>query len=106
MLKINVIGFDQSKYVIEVEPGTSLMQCIVDEGVPGIDADCGGASACGTCHCFIGDEWIEATGAAGGIEEEMLRMRPDRAKNSRLSCQIDITNELDGLVVNIPEFQM
>ena len=74
--------------------------------VPGIDADCGGSCACGTCHCFIEEAWIEASGEADPIEEAMLGMRPDRTEGSRLSCQIEVTDDMNGMVVRLPEYQM
>ena len=106
MPKITLIEFTGQDHVIDAEVGKSLMQNAIDNGVPGIDADCGGACACGTCHCFVEAAWREATGEADAMEEAMLGMRPDREENSRLSCQIQVTDELDGLVVKLPEFQM
>ena len=106
MPKITLIEFTGQDHVIDAEVGKSLMQNAIDNGVPGIDADCGGACACGTCHCFVEAAWREATGEADAMEEAMLGMRPDREENSRLSCQITVTDELDGLVVKLPEFQM
>jgi 2Fe-2S ferredoxin len=106
MPKITLIEFTGQNHVIDAEVGKSLMQNAIANGVPGIDADCGGACACGTCHCFVEAAWREATGKADAMEEAMLGMRPDREENSRLSCQIQVTDELDGLVVRLPEFQM
>ena len=106
MPTITLIEFNGREHVIEAEPGKSLMQNALDNLVPGIDADCGGACACGTCHCFIEGTWQEATGDSDAMEESMLGMRPDRADNSRLSCQIDVSDAMDGMVVRLPEFQM
>ena len=106
MPTITLVQHDGSRHIIDAETGKSLMQNAVENFVPGIDADCGGACACGTCHCFIGEEWRPAAGEACALEESMLDMRPDRKDNSRLSCQIDISDEMDGLVVQLPEFQM
>lgn len=106
MPKITLIEFNGREHVIEAEADKSLMQNAVDNMVPGIDADCGGACACGTCHCFVGDDWQEATGEGDAMEESMLGMRPDRESNSRLSCQIVVTESMDGMVVRLPEFQM
>lgn len=106
MPRITLIAHDGQDHTIDAEVGKSLMQNAVDNGVPGIDGDCGGTCACGTCHCFVGDEWRDGTGVADEMEESMLGMRPDRTENSRLSCQIEITEHLDGLVVRLPEFQM
>ena len=90
---------------MEVASGLTVMEGARDNGIPGIDADCGGACACGTCHCFLESDW-QAAGEADAMEEAMLGMRPDRADNSRLSCQIEVTDDLDGMVVKLPEFQM
>jgi 2Fe-2S ferredoxin len=106
MPKITLIEFNGQDHTIDAEVGKSLMQNAIDHAVPGIDADCGGACACGTCHCFVDDGWRAATGEPGDMEEAMLGMRPDRAGNSRLSCQIQVTDELEGMVVRLPEFQM
>ena len=106
MPKITLIEFNGNDHTIDAETGKSLMQNPIDNGVPGIDADCGGACACGTCHCFIEDGWASQTGEADAMEEAMLGMRPDRDDNSRLACQIPVTEEMDGMVVRLPEFQM
>jgi 2Fe-2S ferredoxin len=106
MPEITLVGFDGRRYSIDAEIGKSLMQNALDNGVPGIDADCGGACACGTCHCFVDEPWRALAGEASAAEEAMLGMRPDRGAGSRLSCQIRITGELDGMVVHLPEFQM
>jgi len=106
MPKITLIEYSGQDHSIDAEIGKSLMQNALDNLVPGIDADCGGACACGTCHCFVEGEWAEACGEAAAMEEAMLGMRPDRAETSRLSCQIEVTDHMDGMVVRLPEFQM
>lgn len=106
MPMITLIEHSGTSHSIDAETGKSLMQNALDNAVPGIDADCGGACACGTCHVFVEQDWLAATGEAGPMEEAMLGMRPDRTEVSRLSCQIDVTEEHDGLVVRLPEFQM
>lgn len=106
MPKITLIEFNGQEHVIDAEPGKSLMQNALDNLVPGIDADCGGACACGTCHCFIDGQWGEALAGTDAMEESMLGMRPDRLDTSRLSCQIDVSEQMDGMVVRLPEFQM
>ena len=106
MPSITLIEFNGESHTIDAESGKSLMQNAIDNSVPGIDADCGGACACGTCHVFVGEKWLQATGDSDPMEEAMLGMRPDRAEVSRLSCQIQVSDELDGLVVRLPEFQM
>jgi len=104
--KITFIEFNGQDHIIEAETGKSLMQNALDNMVPGIDADCGGACACGTCHCFIEKTWSQTTGEADPIEEAMLGMRPDRMETSRLSCQIDVTEAMNGMIVRLPEYQM
>ena len=103
---ITLIEHNGENHTITAETGKSLMQNVMDHRVPGIDADCGGAGACGTCHCFVADAWQDRTGVADPLEESMLAMRPDRVASSRLSCQIDVTEDMDGLVIHLPEFQM
>jgi 2Fe-2S ferredoxin len=85
--------------------GLTLMEAAVREAVDGIDAECGGACACATCHVYVADEWIEAVGPANPIEDEMLEGVPERRRGSRLSCQIKLHEQLDGLTVEIPETQ-
>ncbi len=106
MPTITLIEFNGAEHTIDADSGKSLMQNALDRSVPGIDADCGGACACGTCHCFVEQQWLEASGAPDAMEEAMLSMRPDRADNSRLSCQIDVSDALDGMIVRLPEYQM
>ncbi len=106
MPRITLVEFTGERHTIDADSGVSLMQNAINEAIPGIDGDCGGGAACGTCHCFVAAEWQDSTGSADPIEESMLGMRPDRAPNSRLSCQIAITDAMDGMVVHLPEFQM
>jgi 2Fe-2S ferredoxin len=106
MPTITLIEFNGREHIIEAETDKSLMQNALDNMVPGIDADCGGACACGTCHCFVDQTWREAVGASDAMEESMLGMRPDRAESSRLSCQIQVSDAMDGMVVRLPEYQM
>ncbi len=106
MPKITFIDHTDASCTIEAEVGKSLMQNAIDNGVAGIDADCGGACACGTCHVFVEPEWLQACGEAGAMEEAMLGMRPDRTGMSRLSCQIQVSDAHDGMVLRLPEFQM
>ena len=81
------------------------MLAAVSNGVPGIDADCGGSCSCATCHVFVHPEWQDRVGETNLTEEAMLSLSPDKKENSRLSCQIQVTEELDGLIVETPEFQ-
>ncbi len=106
MPSITLIEHNGDSHTIDADVGKSLMQNAIDNAVPGIDADCGGGCACGTCHVFVDATWLPATGAADAMEEALLGMRPDRTEVSRLSCQIDVTDALDGMVVRLPEYQM
>ena len=106
MPKITLVEFNGTDHTIEAEAGKSLMLNAIDNGVPGIDADCGGACACGTCHVFLDQQWVDTAGESNPLEESMLSMRPDREEVSRLSCQIEITDAMDGMIVRMPEYQM
>ncbi len=105
MVKIRFIEHDGNKHTVECEPGGSVMLAAVSNGVPGIDADCGGACSCATCHVYVNEEWQDKLKEISQMEEAMLSLSTDRKDNSRLSCQIKVTEELDGLVVQTPEFQ-
>ncbi|MFP6807138.1 MAG: 2Fe-2S iron-sulfur cluster-binding protein [Pseudomonadales bacterium] len=105
MPKITFIQFDGTENTLDVEVGSTLMNNAVDNLISGIDADCGGECSCATCHVLVEDSWLEKVGKPSDAEESMLDLNPDRTGNSRLSCQIVVTEELDGLVVNLPEFQ-
>lgn len=106
MPAITVIEFNGTQHTIEADAGRTLMENVMDNGIPGIDADCGGACACGTCHCFLADDWRGLAGAPEALEESMLSMRPDREEASRLSCQIRVTDAMDGMAIRLPEYQM
>lgn len=106
MSSITIIEHDGTEHKLPVEEGVSLMELATNNGVPGIDADCGGACACGTCHVIVDGAWSEKVGAPTVEENQMLDLTPERATTSRLSCQVQVTAELDGLVVRLPEFQM
>ena len=106
MPKITLVEFNGTDHTIDAETGKTLMLNAIDHGVPGIDADCGGACACGTCHVFVDPQWSDATGETNPLEDSMLSMRPDQAELSRLSCQIEVTDAMDGMVVRLPEYQM
>jgi ferredoxin, 2Fe-2S len=105
MVRIVFIEHDGTPHEVEAKVGRSVMQAAVSNGVPGIDADCGGSCSCATCHVFVNPEWQEAVGGTSPTEEAMLSMSADRQENSRLSCQIPVTEALDGLTVTTPEFQ-
>lgn len=105
MAKITYIEHDGTDHVIDVKPGLTVMEGAVKNNVPGIDADCGGACACATCHVYVDEAWREKVGGPSPMEEDMLDFGYDVRPNSRLSCQIKVTPELDGLVVRMPKSQ-
>ena len=105
MPKITFISHNGKENVVDATEGISLMHAAIDNGVPGIDADCGGECSCATCHVMVADDWYAKTGGSNTNEEAMLDLNPERTPTSRLSCQIKVTKTLDGLVVNVPEFQ-
>lgn len=106
MTDVTFVEFDGTKHSIQADSGQTLMQLALDNGVPGIDADCGGGCACGTCHVIISEAWQSKVSPVNDSEEAMLSMSPDPQVGSRLACQIEVTDDLDGLVVQLPEFQM
>ena len=106
MTKINYITHDNQTYSVDVQNGLTAMEGAVQNDIPGIDADCGGGMACATCHVYVNDEWFDKLPPKEDGEEDMLDMAFEPKKNSRLSCQITISEELDGLVINIPEKQV
>ena len=105
MAKIIYNTHDNKTHSIEVENGLTVMEGAVQNDIPGIDADCGGGMACATCHVYIDENWMSKLPQKDDGEEDMLDMAFEPKKNSRLSCQIIVSDELDGLVVNIPSKQ-
>ena len=105
MTKITYIEFDGKEHTVDVRNGLTVMEGAIKNNVPGIDADCGGACACATCHVYVDEAWREKTGTASAMEESMLDFAQNVEPNSRLSCQIKVTDALDGLVVRLPESQ-
>ena len=106
MPKVVYITSQGEERVVDVPVGTSCIEGAVQNLVPGIDGDCGGAAACGTCHVHVDPNWIDKTGVAeDDMEVQMLDLTDGSAKDSRLACQIVMTNELDGLVLRMPESQ-
>ena len=105
MPKVIYVESDGTRHEIDVPSGHSVMEGAKTNDVPGIDADCGGACACATCHVYIPGEWQARVGAASSDEREMLDCATDPRENSRLSCQIEVRDELDGLVVQLPPTQ-
>ena len=105
MPKITFVQFSGEQTTIDADNGLSVMNVALDNLVSGIDADCGGECSCATCHVLIDEQWMPKVGEASEQENLMLDLNPDREARSRLSCQITVTDELDGLIVNLPEFQ-
>jgi 2Fe-2S ferredoxin len=105
MPKITYIEHSGTEHVIDAPAGQTVMEAAVKNAVPGIDADCGGACACATCHVYVDDAWAAKTGKASSMEESMLDFASEVEPTSRLSCQIKISDELDGLVVRLPKSQ-
>ena len=105
MPKVTYIEHNGKEHQVEVENGLSIMEGAVQNGIPGIDADCGGACACATCHVYVREEWLDKLSEQSESEKDMLDFAFDVEENSRLSCQIKVTDELDGLVVKLPEKQ-
>ena len=106
MPKITYIDSSGNQKTIEVSKGLSVMEGAVQNNVPGIDADCGGGMACATCHVYVKEGWFNKLPKAEDGELDMIDMAFEPKKNSRLSCQIIVTDELDGLAVNTPAKQI
>ena len=105
MAKITYIEFSGAERTVEVALGQTLMEGAVKNNVPGIDADCGGACACATCHVYVDEAWEAKTGVRTDLEQSMLEFAENVEPNSRLACQIKVSGDLDGLVVRLPEAQ-
>jgi 2Fe-2S ferredoxin len=105
MTKLTIVAFDGTRHELDVENGSTVMENAVRNSVPGIEAECGGACACATCHVYVDDAWAAKVGAPEAMEEDMLDFAYDVRPTSRLSCQIKMTEALDGLVVHVPERQ-
>ncbi|MEN9060189.1 MULTISPECIES: 2Fe-2S iron-sulfur cluster-binding protein [Ponticoccus] len=107
MAKITYIEHNGTEHVVEVANGLTVMEGARDNGIPGIEADCGGACACSTCHVYVAPDWVEKLPAKDDMEEDMLdfAFEPDPAR-SRLTCQLKVSDALDGLVVQLPEKQI
>lgn len=102
---VNFVLSPSETMSVNAEVGATAMEAAIKNGVPGIEADCGGACSCATCHVYVGDDWFEQVGPAERMEEDMLDFAYDVRPNSRLSCQIKLSDELDGLVLHVPERQ-
>ena len=105
MPQIRFVEFSGREHLVDVPAGTSVMQAAIDHSVSGIDGDCGGECACGTCHVYVDDAWLSKTGARTTSEEELLNFAAATRENSRLACQIRMDDALDGLRVCLPEGQ-
>ena len=105
MAKITFVDHRGESRTIEVENGATVMEAAIRNAVPGIEAECGGACACSTCHVYVDEAWTEKTGTPAPMEEDMLDFAYDVRPTSRLSCQIRVRDELDGLTVTVPERQ-
>ena len=102
MPKITYKSNDGVSKTIEVENGLSVMEGAIQNDIPGIDADCGGAMACATCHVYVEEKWLDKLPKADDAEVDMIDMAHEPKKNSRLSCQLIVTDELEGLIVTTP----
>jgi 2Fe-2S ferredoxin len=105
MVKLTFIDAGGTARTVDAEPGSTVMENAIRNDVPGIEAECGGACACATCHVYVDDEWRSVTGEPQPMEEDMLDFAFDVRPSSRLSCQIRVRDELDGLVVRTPAKQ-
>ena len=105
MAKITYITHAGDARTLDVKTGLTVMEGAIKNNVPGIDADCGGACACATCHVYVDEAWMDKVGSPSAMEESMLDFAEGVKTNSRLSCQIKVTDELDGLSVTTPESQ-
>lgn len=105
MTKITYIAFDGTRFDVEAQNGSTVMENAIRNSVPGVEAECGGACACATCHVYVDEEWTDLVGPPEPMEEDMLDFAWEPQTNSRLSCQIVVRDELDGLLVRVPERQ-
>ena len=102
MAKITYVEHSGKSHTIQVQNGLTVMEGAVQNNIPGIDADCGGSMACATCHVYVKEEWSNKLPKKEDGEEDMLDMAYEPSKFSRLSCQLIVSDELEGLVVNLP----
>jgi 2Fe-2S ferredoxin len=106
MPKVVFISLDGAQRVVDATAGESVMAAAVRNGIPGIIGECGGNCSCATCHVYVGDDFAPAVGGAGDMEDDLLDLGvADRRDTSRLSCQIPVTEDLDGLTVHVPAEQ-
>ncbi len=105
MTKLTFIAFDGTRFDVDAVNGSTVMENAIKNAVPGIDAECGGACACATCHVYVDDAFADVVGKPQAMEEDMLDFAYDVRPTSRLSCQIKVSDAIEGLVVSIPERQ-
>ncbi len=106
MARITYKQHDGTEHVVEVEPGTSVMQGALNNDISGIVAECGGSMACATCHVYVDDAWAEKLPETEEMENQMLDcVAAERRASSRLGCQVNVSDEVDGMIVRIPETQ-
>lgn len=105
MAKITFIQPDGATQVVDAQTGSTVMESAKLNAVPGIEAECGGACACATCHVYVDESWRDKVGSPAQMEEDMLDFAFDVREESRLSCQIKVTDDLDGLVLRVPAKQ-
>ena|SRR5690554_2310276 len=105
MPSIKFITHDGNEHEVQAETGSSVMQAALDNGIDAIIGECGGACSCATCHCYVDESWTDKIDGPTDLEKDMLDCVLDPQDNSRLSCQIQITDAVDGLVVRLPESQ-
>ncbi len=106
MPRITYIEHDGAEHTVDVAVGLTVMEGAVNNNIPGIDADCGGACACSTCHVYVNPDWIAKLPTREDMEEDMLDFAHEPNERSRLTCQLQVTPEIDGLVVQMPEKQI
>ena len=106
MPKITYVENDGKSHTVEVDNGLTVMEGAVQNNIPGIDADCGGSMACATCHVYVKEEWFDKINKKNDGEDDMLDQAFEPKKNSRLSCQITVSDDIDGLIVDLPSKQI
>ena len=106
MTKITYIEHDGKEHTVDVQNGLTVMEGAVQNDIPGIDADCGGSMACATCHVYVKDDWYDKLDEKSEGEDDMIDQAYEPKKSSRLSCQIQVSSDIDGLEVHLPEKQI
>ena len=105
MVEVTLVEENGTAHVVQVPSDRTLLDAVLANKIPGIPGDCGGSCACSSCHVIVEAEWIEACGPVDELEDGMLDFAPERQENSRLACQIPISDKIDGMVVKIPAKQ-